>query len=397
MSDFLIWDNGDLYDLLLSNQLGTAWFGSNEILPANHPPLELIRDPRKKVVLIEFYGGKYLGTWPFKPDFSWADLVVCFDSEFVFDQEQYFQHACKTVRNNNVLVITGGIGSQHSVNHSFDKFFSPYLGFFPRVLMANQNCDLLYGDQRPFLFDALLGGKKLPRLFVFEKLCQHGFLESSIVSLHSIPFDQYLEEGGNMDTPRHTWQRRPDIDDYFSPILEELDDPDINAQKKNPQGSKMFYSANHLPNRFYHNSKANVQISVIVPEKIYAHSWFSLISETLYGPWLFLTEKTVKPLFAKRIFVSFSFAGHLKYLRQLGFQTFDTIIDESYDNEQCHTKRFTLAWQQVMFLSKQNPQEVYRAAEKILDHNHRVCLEMPRKNHSAVQRWLAEKLYTQLY
>jgi len=46
-----------------------------------------------------------------------------------------------------------------------------------------------------------------------------------------------------------------------------------------------------------------------------------------------VTEKTVRPILAMLPFVCMAGAGHLAYLRSLGFQTFDTHIDESYDQE----------------------------------------------------------------
>jgi hypothetical protein len=45
-----------------------------------------------------------------------------------------------------------------------------------------------------------------------------------------------------------------------------------------------------------------------------------------------MTEKTAKPIWAKRLFVMFGTPGFLKKLHELGFKTFDHVIDESYDS-----------------------------------------------------------------
>jgi hypothetical protein len=63
---------------------------------------------------------------------------------------------------------------------------------------------------------------------------------------------------------------------------------------------------------------------------------FSLVAETL--PWtgterLFVTEKTFKPLELSHPFVIYGNQGTLHYLHGLGFETFNHIIDESYDLE----------------------------------------------------------------
>jgi len=66
----------------------------------------------------------------------------------------------------------------------------------------------------------------------------------------------------------------------------------------------------------------------------YTATNFSLVAETL--PWtgrerLFVTEKTFKPIELSHPFVIYGNRGTLDYLHSLGFETFDHVIDESYD------------------------------------------------------------------
>jgi hypothetical protein len=63
---------------------------------------------------------------------------------------------------------------------------------------------------------------------------------------------------------------------------------------------------------------------------------FSLVAETL--PWtgqerVFVSEKTFKPLELSHPFIIYGNQGTLPYLHGLGFETFDHIVDESYDRE----------------------------------------------------------------
>ena len=46
---------------------------------------------------------------------------------------------------------------------------------------------------------------------------------------------------------------------------------------------------------------------------------------------LFISEKSFKPLAHKHPFLIYGSLGTLQYLRDLGFETFDHVIDESYD------------------------------------------------------------------
>jgi hypothetical protein len=59
----------------------------------------------------------------------------------------------------------------------------------------------------------------------------------------------------------------------------------------------------------------------------------------------------------------------------LGFKTFDSIIDESYDEVEDTVQRFDLAWQQIRKLSLANPCDVYDKVSLILDHNRSIVID----------------------
>ena len=111
-------------------------------------------------------------------------------------------------------------------------------------------------------------------------------------------------------------------------------------------------------------------VSCFLPYEIYNRSWYSLVCETRgTGSDLFFTEKLAKPLISSRIFVLFGQYKQLHHLKQLGFKTFDNIIDESYDLESDDVLRYTKAWNQVEFLMKQDPVAIYEKCSSILEHN----------------------------
>ena len=82
------------------------------------------------------------------------------------------------------------------------------------------------------------------------------------------------------------------------------------------------------------NINYHAPLSAILPDYIYNQSSHSIVCETTsYNNFSQFTEKVAKPMLAQRIFVVFCGQWYLKNLRGLGFQTFDSIIDESYDSE----------------------------------------------------------------
>lgn len=66
----------------------------------------------------------------------------------------------------------------------------------------------------------------------------------------------------------------------------------------------------------------------------YSRSAIDIVLETLFDDErVHLTEKTLRPIACGKPFILSSTPHSLKVIRNYGFQTFDTIWDESYDNE----------------------------------------------------------------
>lgn len=63
----------------------------------------------------------------------------------------------------------------------------------------------------------------------------------------------------------------------------------------------------------------------------YSKTSFSLVCETMVNSRLFVSEKSFKPLAFKHPFIINGTPGTLAYLRSLGFETFNHLIDETYD------------------------------------------------------------------
>jgi hypothetical protein len=65
----------------------------------------------------------------------------------------------------------------------------------------------------------------------------------------------------------------------------------------------------------------------------YDSTYFSIVAETTVTTGdIFVTEKTFKPIAYYHPFIILGQPGILKRIQQLGFETFDNIFDESYDN-----------------------------------------------------------------
>jgi hypothetical protein len=88
----------------------------------------------------------------------------------------------------------------------------------------------------------------------------------------------------------------------------------------------------------------------------------------------FLTEKTFKCLKHGHPFVLFAPAGSLQALRDLGYRTFDSVIDPTYDTVEDNTDRYLSVMRTIQQLNRQNPNELYNSCVPDLVHNQQVFL-----------------------
>lgn len=119
-----------------------------------------------------------------------------------------------------------------------------------------------------------------------------------------------------------------------------------------------------------------VSLSQLVPLDIYNKTHYSLVAETVpANEWTFFTEKIVKPLLSRRLFIVAAGRHYLKNLRNLGFKTFGKVIDESYDGISDTKTRISMVCEQISYLSKQNPNFVAAQIRSITEHNYNVLMD----------------------
>ena len=98
-------------------------------------------------------------------------------------------------------------------------------------------------------------------------------------------------------------------------------------------------------------------------------------TETLYfGRRTHITEKTFKAIALEMPFVLVAPAHSLEYMRSYGFNTFDSVFDESYDTETddiLRVEKVTQLLKDLDNLSNKERQEIHRACLPIVEHNFR--------------------------
>ena len=88
----------------------------------------------------------------------------------------------------------------------------------------------------------------------------------------------------------------------------------------------------------------------------------------------FLTEKTFKPIKHGQMFVIAGGTGSLAALRQLGYRTFDSVIDPSYDTEPDATQRWILLRDIIRDMHAQGLRQVFEACLDDIQHNQQLFM-----------------------
>ena len=131
----------------------------------------------------------------------------------------------------------------------------------------------------------------------------------------------------------------------------------------------------------------------IVNSRCYTDTWFSLVTETIFDyPHTFRTEKIYKPMLMAHPFVVAANQGYLKDLRAAGFKTFDTLIDESYDQIGTPTARIERIIDTVRDISRQGAAEFWEASRDICKYNQQHLVEYNRQQRAALPTLLEQYL-----
>ena len=129
----------------------------------------------------------------------------------------------------------------------------------------------------------------------------------------------------------------------------------------------------------------------IVNHRCYTDTWFSLVTETIFDyPHTFRTEKIWKPILMAHPFVVASNRGYLQDLRNAGFQTFHTLIDERYDQIDCPRTRIERIIDTVHGISEMGAAKFWEASRDICKYNQQHLVEYNREQRAQLPRNLLD-------
>jgi hypothetical protein len=287
--------------------------------------------------------------WPYPADSAFDHMVdqiyhVC-DKIFITITEVHrtaLEFMQTYDRDKIVYYIAGSVlvPLQHATVLEFHDWFHTSR-FFYREYLPELLTRIEYKNPKARAFDILLGRKKPHRDFAYNY---------ALEKLNSNYCIRYFNQS--------------------DPILLEDEDHWIFESQGVVIDSPKKWTVEHI--RYYGYS---MSLSQVLPIEVYNDTAYSLVAETnTDNYYTFFTEKTAKPIIARRLFIMLGGCGYLAELRKLGFKTFNGIIDETYDTIENHTERYTAAMQQVEWLCQQDQSIILKKVIPIVEHNFTVMM-----------------------
>ena len=294
------------------------------------------------------------------------------------------------------VVLIGGGDMHPRWPHIQHEFFMPKVYYTQDNWPAFEQRESIFAkNNKPYKFLFLNGRLRSHRKYLIERFRLTGLLDSSIWSCldtetmlltnlntghwfdlepkdHNEIQIQLMHQGQNLMSIPGSIQYLPpeyEVDRYRDRIALPL-----------PENLKLVEY--HLWNNEWGASHVNLNS--------YTDTYFSLVTETVFDyPYSFRTEKIWKPIAMGHPWIAVANQGFYRDIRNLGFQTFDGIIDESFDSIERSQDRIERIAQVVEDLCKQDLDQFLATCYNICKYNQQHYVEL-------VQR-KPEKFTDQLY
>jgi hypothetical protein len=287
------------------------------------------------------------------------------------------------IKNNKILLISGG-DMESTWPHIQYDYFLPKVFDFDENILASQSIDEIFNtDNKPYKFLFLNGRTRPHRKYLLERFNLTGLLDSALwTNLDSgLQLVKQLNSGHlytNNDVEKINIQLMHDGQDimfrpkeiHFLPREYEVDR--YQDRLALPIPNNQLFLDDHLFN--------NEWGEIYVNPKPYVDTYFSVVTETVFNyPYSFRTEKIWKPVAMGHPWIAVANCGYYRDIKNLGFQTFGHIIDESFDsieNSQDRIERIAVV---VEDLCQQDLAKFIKECYNICKYNQQHLIELRTK------------------
>lgn len=262
------------------------------------------------------------------------------------------------VRRGLISLISGGDLDSNYRYLLYENLAVKILDFDSNLQAMTRTPEIFSRVDKPYKFLFLNGRRRTNRKYLLERFQAHGLLDQSLwtnLDNSNIQVD-YLtcyHQGNDLMVnamPVHLLPPQYEVERYRNNVSTLVPGaPDLAAK-------------HHLFNQEWGEIYLNADA--------YIDTYFSVVAETVFvGPGSFRTEKIWKPVAMGHPFVVSANAGFYRDFRNLGFRTFDHVMDESFDGIDNHQDRIERMAQVVEDLCQQDLGSFVKECYNVCMHN----------------------------
>lgn len=261
-----------------------------------------------------------------------------------------------------LLLISGGDLPTEYPHVVYDHFLCCILDYADNLLEMQRLPEIFQKTNKPYDFLFLNGRGRSHRKYLLERFRMLNLLDRSIYT--------YLDgrgSGSRILSLQHQGKELMTTNNVIRALPSQYEVPRY-------QDNKITSS---YPHQFAKNTIFGVEWGEIyLYANAYIDSYFSVVTETVFEqPWSFRTEKIAKVMAQGHPWICATSQGWYRDLRNLGFQTFQHIIDESFDQIDNHQDRMDRIIDVVKDLCRQDLSAFLSEAESICKYNQQYLIE----------------------
>jgi hypothetical protein len=267
-------------------------------------------------------------------------------------------------RQRKLYIIGGGDMEDEYAYIRYDHFLSVILNYDENVSAMEKTTEIFSKTDKPYKFLFLNGRARPHRKYLYERFRDNKLIDQCLWTMldgrpsFSRDFELVKDNVNLLATTSEIHWLDPQYEFCFY----------RNATVDAVPAQRSF-----IKNQLFNNEWGEIYLEPAP----YIDTYFSLVTETVYQyPYSFRTEKTAKVLAMGHPFIIAANIGFYRDLRNLGFRTFDGIIDESFDMIENHQDRMDRIHDTVQDLCNQDLTSFLAACYDVCKYNQQHLQEL---------------------
>jgi hypothetical protein len=224
------------------------------------------------------------------------------------------------IRSGHLLVLGGGDMPDDYAYLRHEHFINVFLGYEHNIQEMSRIDELYNQPDKPYKFLFLNGRARPHRKYLWQRFRQLGLLDQSLWTM--------LDSNPVGRSSLNLWSGTTNLMTEVTPI-QHLPGKYEYVQYQNTRIDTARLDQHFIKHQLFDNTWGEVYLQA----EPYRDTYFSVVTETVFGEsdHSFRTEKIIKPLAMGHPWIAVANRGYYRDLRNLGFRTFENLLDESFD------------------------------------------------------------------